>query len=56
MNISSTTTWPRELKSFNASFLSFDDPRFSWLEDQFSKHFEDWLTTIEKHGYIITNK
>ena len=29
-------------------FLSTDDPRFSWLKNQFSKHFEDWLGSIEE--------
>ena len=35
---------------------TFDDPCISWLKDQFLKHFEDWLTTIEKHVSVIANK
>ena len=43
---SSTTALTCELKPFDAPFLSTDDPRFSWLK-QFTKYFEDWLTTVE---------
>ena len=43
MNASSATASSRELKPFNASFSSTDDPRFSWLKNQFLKYFEDWL-------------
>ena len=32
MNVSITTTLTRELKPFEAPFLSTDDPRFLWLE------------------------
>ena len=35
---------------------TFDDPCISWLKDQFLKHFEDWLTTNEKHVSVIANK
>ena len=48
MNVSSTTASSRELKPFNASFLSTDDPRFSRLKNQFLKYFEDWLRSIEE--------
>ena len=47
MNVSNTTTLTRELKPFEALFLSTDDPRFSWLKQQFLKYVEDWLTTIK---------
>ena len=48
MNVSSTTASSHELKPFNAPFLSTDDPRFSWLKNQFLKYFEDWLKSIEE--------
>ena len=41
MNVSSTTSLTRELKPFEAPFLSTDDPRFSWLKHQNLKYFED---------------
>ena len=37
MNVSSKTASSRELKTFNAPFSSTDDPRFSWLKNQFLK-------------------
>ena len=46
MNVSSTTASSRELK--NGFKLSTDDPRFSWLKNQFLKYFEDWLRSIEE--------
>ena len=66
MNVSSTTASSRELKPFNAPFSSTDDPRFSWLKNQFLKYFEDWLRSVEERPgaytksekqnvYIITN-
>ena len=47
VNVSRTTALTRELKPFEAPFLSNDDPRFLWLKHQFLKYFEGWLTTIE---------
>ena len=47
MNISSSTASTPELKPFESSFLSTDDPRFSCLKQQFLKFFENWLTKIE---------
>ena len=47
MNVSSATALTRELKPFEAPFLSTDDPRFSWLKYQILTCFEDWLTIIE---------
>ena len=46
MNVSSTAAFSSELKPFNAAFSSIDDPRFSWLKNQFLKYFEDWLRSI----------
>ena len=48
INVSSTTALSRELKPFNAPFSSIDDPRFSWLKNQFLKYFKDWLRSIEE--------
>ena len=48
MNVSSATASSRELKPFNAPFSSADDPRFSWLKNQFLEYFEDWLRSIEE--------
>ena len=54
MNVSSTTASSRELKPFNAPFSSIDDPRFSWLKNQFLKYFEDWLRSIEERPGVYT--
>ena len=54
MNVSSTTASSRELKPFNAPFSSIDDPRFSWLKNQFLKYFEDWLRSIEERPGAYT--
>ena len=48
MNVSSKTASSGKLKPFNASFLSTDDPRFSWLKNQFLKYFEEWLRSNEE--------
>ena len=55
MNVSSTTASSREFKSFKAPFSSTDDPGFSWLKNQFSKYFEDWLRSIEENQGHIQN-
>ena len=47
VNVSSRTALTRELKLFEAPFLSTNDPRFSWLKYQILKYLEGWLTTIE---------
>ena len=47
MNVSSTIALTRELKPFEASFLSTDDLRFLWPKYKFLEYFEDWLITIE---------
>ena len=54
MNVSSTTASSHELKPFNAPFSSIDDPRFSWLKNQFLKYFEDWLRSIEERPGAYT--
>ena len=54
MNVSSKTASSGKLKPFNASFLSTDDPRFSWLKNQFLKYFEDWLRSIEERPGAYT--
>ena len=47
MNISCATAWTRELKLFEAPFLSTEYPRFAGIKNQILKYFEDWLKTIE---------
>ena len=42
------------MKPFNVPFTSTDDPRFSWLKNQFSKYFEDWLKSIEERPGAYT--
>ena len=54
MNVSSITASSRELKPFNVPLSSTDDPRFSWLENQFLKYFEDWLRSIEERPGAYT--
>ena len=48
MNANSKTVLKRELKPFEALFLSTNDPQFSWLKHQILKYFKDWLKTIEE--------
>ena len=47
MNVIITTALTRELKPFEAPFLSADEPWFSWLKYQFSEYFKDCLTKNE---------
>ena len=54
MNVSCTTASSRRLKPFNPPFSSTDDPRFSWLKNQFLKYFEDWLGSIEERPGAYT--
>ena len=67
LNVRSRTALTCELKPFKVPFLSTDDPQFSWLKYQISKHFKESLTIIDvrpgvyeksekqKNIYIITN-
>ena len=48
------TAWSHELRPFNAPFSSTDDPRFSWLKNQFLKYFEDWLGSLEERTGAYT--
>ena len=48
------TAWSRELRPFNAPFSSTDDPRLSWLKNQFLKYFEDWLGSLEERTGAYT--
>ena len=54
MYVSRTTASSHELKPFNAPFSSTNDPRFSWLKNQFLKYFEDWLRSIEERPGAYT--
>ena len=45
----------RELKPFNAPFLSTDDPRFFMAKKSIFKIFEDWLKSIEERPGAYTN-
>ena len=59
MNVSSTKALARESKTFEATFLSTDDPPLSWLKHQFLKYFEELLTTTEvrqEHVKSLRNK
>ena len=47
-NVSSTTASSCKSKPINAPFSSTDDPRFSWLKNQYLKYFEDWLSSVEE--------
>ena len=41
MNVSNTKSSKHQLKPFSEPFSSTDDPRFSWLKNEFLKYFED---------------
>ena len=56
MNVSNTKSPSRQLKPFNAPFTSVDDPRSSWLKDEFLKYFEDWLESIEERPGNFSKK
>ena len=47
MKVSSTTALIRELKPFNMSFFSTNEPNISWLKRQFLQYFEDRLPAIK---------
>ena len=54
MYVSRTTASSHELEPFNAPFSSTNDPRFSWLKNQFLKYFEDGLRSIEERPGAYT--
>ena len=58
MNVSSTTALARELKIFEATFLSTDDPPLLWLKHQSLKYFEELITTtkVRTGGYEKSEK
>ena len=47
MNVGSRTALTREMKRFEVTFLSTDDPWLSGLKYQVLKYFDDWFTKIE---------
>ena len=55
MNVSSTTASSRELKPFNAPFSAIDDPRFSWLKNQFLKYSRTVQDQLKKDREHIQN-
>ena len=54
MNVSSTTASSSQQKPFKASISSTNDPRFSWLKNQFLRYFEDWLRSVKEGSGAYT--